>query len=193
MNAWWIRESQICKLAWRGRRKNMKLIGVKEGKEMWTTTNYYVKKMLSEELGLQWKEFKTKKSHRSGGPWWDDNHPLQIILVSVLWHRVCQKVLLFTMKARPSSDPVGHFQQQGKKNLIIIYFYLCQFLNPWPYEAMVVGCLCLSRQSLDESSLVYTSQSTLEQIKETTLWIDARSLLDPQNTRLTAQFCAKAD
>ncbi|KAM7396125.1 hypothetical protein PAMP_019193 [Pampus punctatissimus] len=84
----------------RGRRKNVKLIGLKEGKEAGNAMNDYIKKILSEGLGLQGEEFEIERSHRSGGPRPDDNQPLRVILVKFLRYTARQKVLMAAKKER---------------------------------------------------------------------------------------------
>ncbi|KAK1882582.1 LINE-1 type transposase domain containing protein 1 [Dissostichus eleginoides] len=84
----------------RGRRNNIKLIGLKEGKEAGSTINDYVKKILNDGLGLQGAEYEIERSHRSGGPRPDDNQPPRMILVTFLRYTAQQKVLTAAKKNR---------------------------------------------------------------------------------------------
>ena len=82
----------------RGRRNNIRLIGLKEGKEAGSTIN--VKKILNDGLGLQGAEYEIERSHRSGGPRPDDNQPPRMILVKFLRYTAQQKVLAAAKKNR---------------------------------------------------------------------------------------------
>ncbi|KAF3847098.1 hypothetical protein F7725_020126 [Dissostichus mawsoni] len=84
----------------RGRRNNIKFIGLKEGKEAGSTINDYVKKVLNDGLGLQGAEYEIERSHRSGGPRPDDNQPPRMILVKFLRYTAQQKVLTAAKKNR---------------------------------------------------------------------------------------------
>lgn len=84
----------------RGRRKNIRLIGLKEGKETGNTMNDYIKKILNEGLGLQGDDYEIERSHRSGGPRPDDNHPPRVILVKFLRYTARQKVLMAAKRKR---------------------------------------------------------------------------------------------
>ena len=84
----------------RGRRNNIKLIGLKEGKETGNAMNDYIKKILNEGLGLQGDEYEIERSHRSGGPKPGDNQPPRMILVKFLRYTARQKVLTAAKKER---------------------------------------------------------------------------------------------
>lgn len=84
----------------RGRRKNIKLIGLKEGKEAGNTMNDYVKKIMGDGLGLQGDEYEIERSHRSGGPRPNDDQPPRMILVRFLRYTARQKVLAVAKKER---------------------------------------------------------------------------------------------
>lgn len=82
----------------RGRRKNIRLIGLKEGKETGSTMNDYVKKILGDGLGLQGDEYEIERSHRIGGPRPGDDQPPRMILVRFLRYTARQKVLTTAKK-----------------------------------------------------------------------------------------------
>lgn len=84
----------------RGRRKNIRLIGLKEGKETGNAMNDYVKKILNEGLGLQGDEYEIERSHRSGGPRPGNNNPPRVILVRFLRYTARKKVLMAAKKER---------------------------------------------------------------------------------------------
>lgn len=48
-----------------GRRKNIRLIALTEVKEMGSTMNDYIKKILGDGLGLQWDKYEIKSSYRN--------------------------------------------------------------------------------------------------------------------------------
>lgn len=52
----------------RGRRNNIKMIGLKEGKDTGNATNDYIEKILNEKLGLQGEEYDIERSHRLRDP-----------------------------------------------------------------------------------------------------------------------------
>lgn len=84
----------------RGRRKNIKLIGLKEGKETGIAMNDYIKKILNEGLGLRGAEYEIERSHRTGGPKPGDNRPPRGTLVKFLRYTARQKVLAAVKKER---------------------------------------------------------------------------------------------
>ncbi|KAG7495694.1 hypothetical protein JOB18_003953 [Solea senegalensis] len=84
----------------RGRRKNIRLIGMKKGKETGNTMNDYVKKIMNEGLGLQGAEYEIERSHRSGGPRPGNNNPPRVILVKFIRYTARQKVLMAAKKER---------------------------------------------------------------------------------------------
>uniref|UniRef100_A0A8P4G4W4 L1 transposable element RRM domain-containing protein n=1 Tax=Dicentrarchus labrax TaxID=13489 RepID=A0A8P4G4W4_DICLA len=84
----------------RGRCKNIKLIGLKEGKETGNAMNDYIKKILNEGLGLQGDEYEIERSHRSGGPRTGDDQPPRMILEKFLRYMARQKVLTAAKKER---------------------------------------------------------------------------------------------
>lgn len=84
----------------RSRRKNVRLIGLKEGKEAGSTLNEYVGKILRLGLKLEGDEYEIERSHRSGGPRPDDNKPPRLILVKLLRYTARQKVLEAAKKGK---------------------------------------------------------------------------------------------
>lgn len=68
----------------RNRRNNIRLIGLKEAKEAGSAMNDYIKKILSDGLGLTGDEYKIERSHRSLRLRRDDNQPPRMILVKFL-------------------------------------------------------------------------------------------------------------
>lgn len=84
----------------RNRRNNVRLIGLKEGKEAGCALNDYVKKILFEGLGLAGDEFEIERSHRSLGPRPTDDQPPRIILVKFLRYTAREKVLTAAKKQK---------------------------------------------------------------------------------------------
>lgn len=77
----------------RSRRKNIRLIGVKEGMEGGGNMSDFVKKILADGLGLRGDEFEIERCHRSLRPRPDPGQPPRIILVRFLRYSARQKVL----------------------------------------------------------------------------------------------------
>lgn len=84
----------------RSRRNNVKIIGLKEGKEAGYNMNEYVQKILSEGLALTGLEFEIERSHRSLGPKPNGDQPPRVVLVKFLRYTAREKVLAAAKKSR---------------------------------------------------------------------------------------------
>lgn len=84
----------------RSRWNNIKIIGLKEGKEVGCKMNKYVQKILSEGLGLTGLEFEIEQSHRSFGPKPIDDQRSRVMLVKFLRYTTREKVLAAAKKSR---------------------------------------------------------------------------------------------
>lgn len=82
------------------RRNNVRLVGLKEGKEAGSNMNDYVRKILRDGFKRDGDEFEIERSHRSGGPRKDDNLAPRMILVRFLRYTARQKVLTAAKKAK---------------------------------------------------------------------------------------------
>lgn len=84
----------------RARRNNVRLVGLREGKETGGALSDYVQKILSNGLGLTGGEFEIERCHRSLGPRPSPNRPPRIILVRFLRCTAKEKVLVAAKKKK---------------------------------------------------------------------------------------------
>lgn len=82
------------------RRNNVRLVGLKEGKEAGSNMNDYVRKILRDGFKLDGEEFEIERSHRNGGPRPDDNAAPRIILVKFLRYTAREKALAAAKKIK---------------------------------------------------------------------------------------------
>lgn len=84
----------------RARRKNIRLVGLKEGKEAGMPLANYVQKILCDGLELNGGDYEIERCHRSSGPRPDPNQPPRIILVRFLKYTAREKVLAAAKKKK---------------------------------------------------------------------------------------------
>uniref|UniRef100_A0AAV2JM17 L1 transposable element RRM domain-containing protein n=1 Tax=Knipowitschia caucasica TaxID=637954 RepID=A0AAV2JM17_KNICA len=84
----------------RARRKNIRLVGLKEGKEAGMPLANYVQKILSDGLELNGGEYEIERCHRSLAPRPDPDKPPRIILVRFLKYIAREKVLAAAKKKK---------------------------------------------------------------------------------------------
>lgn len=82
------------------RRNNVRLVGLKEGKEAGCNMNDYVKKILRDGFKLDGDEYEIERSYRAGGSRRDDNQAPRFILVKFQRYTARQKVLTAAKKAK---------------------------------------------------------------------------------------------
>uniref|UniRef100_A0A096MGI2 L1 transposable element RRM domain-containing protein n=1 Tax=Poecilia formosa TaxID=48698 RepID=A0A096MGI2_POEFO len=84
----------------RARRKNIRLVGLKEGKEVGMPLAKYVQKILCDGLELNGDDYEIERCHRSPGPRPDPNQPPRIILVRFLKYTARENVLAAAKKKK---------------------------------------------------------------------------------------------
>lgn len=77
----------------RSRRKNVRLIGLKEGSETGGSLSDYVQKILADGLGLSGAEFEIERCHRNLRPRPEPDQPPRIIMIRFLRYTARHKVL----------------------------------------------------------------------------------------------------
>ena len=84
----------------RSRRNNVRVVGLKEGKEETGKVIQYVEKILSQGLGLSGSEFEIERAHRSMAPVPGPNQPPRTILMRFLRSAARDKVLQVAKERR---------------------------------------------------------------------------------------------
>ncbi|CAJ1050792.1 PREDICTED: LINE-1 type transposase domain-containing protein 1 [Xyrichtys novacula] len=84
----------------RSRRNNVRVVGLKEGKEETGKVIQYVEKIISQGLGLSGSEFEIERAHRSLAPIPDPDQPPRTILMRFLRSSARDKVLQVAKERR---------------------------------------------------------------------------------------------
>lgn len=84
----------------RSRRNNVRMVGLKEGKEETGKVIQYVERIISQGLGLTGNEFEIERAHRSFAPIPDPNQPPRTVLIRFLRSSARDKVLQVAKERR---------------------------------------------------------------------------------------------